>query len=407
MGNAEVGEERAPTTGDRTGVLFVGVARYNRPLDHTTEKKFANLSRLFSCYVVAFSGGRRPEHFRQHAAFYLFPLLPTSFLRYGLFSLGAFLVGLGLCLRGAVQTIVAQSPYEGLTGAAICRAARLLGRRVALVTEVHGDWEGSLLLYKKVPFPRLYRSVLTRLAAFGLKQSDLVRAVSAFTVEKVRQAAPGKRIVTFPGYTDVELFLSAPDRSEDRSPTHTVLFVGSLIYLKGIHNLVKAMAPVCVTRPLARLIIVGKGEYRGELEGLVERLGLSGKVTFTGELPPSLLREQMWKCRTLVLPSLTEGLPRVLLEAMACGKPVIGTAVGGIPELIEDGVNGLLVPPDDVEALTGAIEKLLADEETARRMGERGRGFVARTFSTESYMAGYAKAIGEATRLVRGTAGEL
>jgi glycosyltransferase involved in cell wall biosynthesis len=388
--------------GKGAGVLFIGQARYSHPLDHTTDKKFANLSQLFACYVVAFSRGWRPLHFRQQAVFYLFPLLPTSLLRYGVLALGAFLIGVYLCLKGAVQVVVAQSPYEGLTGALIRRASRLLGRRVVLVTEAHGDWEESLLLYKKVPFPRLYRFVLARLAARALRQSDLIRAVSPFTRDKVGQVVPGKAVFTFPGYTDIELFLAQPDAEPAANAPGMVLFVGALVYLKGVHNLIAALAALGADYPQARLVIVGQGGYRGELEKLVERLGLSGKVTFTGELSQPLLQEYMQECSMLVLPSLSEGLPRVLLEAMACGKPVIGAAVGGIPGLIEDGVNGFLVPPDDVQSLAECIKKLLADERLARSLGERGRDFVARTFSTERYVAGYAEIVEYASRLASG-----
>jgi glycosyltransferase involved in cell wall biosynthesis len=382
----------------KPGVFFISETRYSRPLDHTSDKKFANLSQLFTCHVVAFSRGWRPEHFRQHAAFYLFPLLPTSFLRYGVLSLGAFLTGTYLCLKGAVQTVVAQSPYEGVTGALIRRASRMMGRRVALVTEVHGDWEESPLLYKKVPFPRLYLSVLTRLAAWALRQSDFVRAVSSSTQQKVSRVIPDKPVFIFPTYTDIELFLAEPEPAANAAGT--VLFAGALIYLKGVHNLIEAMAAVGADYPRSRLVVVGRGEYRGELEKLAQRLGLSDRVTFTDELPQSLLRKYMQECHILVLPSLTEGLPRVLLEAMACGKPVIGTAVGGIPELIEDGVSGFLVPPDDVASLAESIKKLLADEGLARDMGQRGRDFVARTFSTERYVAGYAEIVERAGRLV-------
>jgi len=108
----------------------------------------------------------------------------------------------------------------------------------------------------------------------------------------------------------------------------------------------------------------------------------------------------MRSCRVLVLPSLSEGLPRVLIEAMACGKPVIGTNVGGIPSLIRDGVNGFLVPPNSPEALAEKIIYLLLREGEAARMGAKGREFVAQTFSTEKYVEGYAKILDESARLL-------
>jgi glycosyltransferase involved in cell wall biosynthesis len=101
-----------------------------------------------------------------------------------------------------------------------------------------------------------------------------------------------------------------------------------------------------------------------------------------------------------VLPSLSEGLGRVLIEAMACGKPVIGTDTGGIPSLIHDGGNGFLIPPNDPDALAEKLIYLLSNEDEAVRMGARGREFVAQTFSTERYVEGYAKVLDESARLL-------
>jgi glycosyltransferase involved in cell wall biosynthesis len=108
----------------------------------------------------------------------------------------------------------------------------------------------------------------------------------------------------------------------------------------------------------------------------------------------------MRRCRLLVLPSLSEGLGRVLIEAMACGRPVIGTRVGGISDLIQDGVNGYLVPPDEVAPLADRIAYLLAHPDEAAGMGARGRAFVAETFSTEKYVAGYWQVFEAAYRLL-------
>jgi glycosyltransferase involved in cell wall biosynthesis len=389
-------------SGKTPGVLLISGVRYSQPLNATHEKKFSCLSEIGKFYVVGFSQGWRLRLFQQYAHFSLLPWLPTTLLRRLFFTLGVFLFGADLCRRGMAQVIVAQSPYEGLAGVLIRWAAQAMGRRVVLVTEVHGDWEESLTLYRQVPLPGLYRLLLRRTASIVLRRSDLLRTVSPAMRDRLAQVVSGKPIFVFPAYTDVELFLADAPEAPSANGRSLILFVGMLVYLKGIHRLIEAMALVAQEHPDAHLVIIGEGNYRRELERLVARLGLSGRVSFVGEIEQSGVARYLQECRLLVLPSLSEGLGLVLLEAMACGKPVIGTNVGGIPSIVQDGVNGFLVPPDNVELLAERISHLLADGDLACRLGRQGREFVAHTFSTDRYVAAYTEILDASMGLLTG-----
>ncbi|MFZ5918895.1 MAG: glycosyltransferase [Chloroflexota bacterium] len=379
--------------------LFVGGARYDQPLNPTHARKFVGLSRLADVSVLAFSAVGRGRRFFHHVDFVLLPLLPLAPLRHLMLLTAAFFVGLSMSLRGRIDVLVAQSPYEGLAVALVRLVARFLGRRVVLVTEIHGDWQESPLLYRKVPFPRLYQGMLKRISRWVLRHSDIVRVISSFTLAQVRRIVPEKPTVLFPTFTDIELFLETSGDAEE-AQGKMVLFVGTLVYLKGVHRLLEAMAIVRKRHPEASLVIVGRGDYRETLERRAASLGLTAAVTFAGTMPQNRLRAIMRRCSMLVLPSLSEGLGRVLIEAMACGRPVIGTRVGGIPDLIQEGVNGHLVPPDEAEPLAAKIGDLLAHPEIATEMGGRGRAFVAETFSTAKYMEGYRQVFEMARRLL-------
>ena len=385
---------------EKIGVLFIGGTRYSKPLSAMHRKKFEHLSSIADNYVIAFSQNGRPLRFQEHAHFHLLPPVPIAPLRYLLFFVGSFLIGLGLCLRGMTSVIVAQSPYEGLAAIAIKCGAKLLGSKVVLVTEIHGDWEESPFLYRRVYLPKVYRFMLQEVADSVLKKSDIIRVISDFTTKKVERVASNKPIFLFPTYTDIELFLEGEDRVFASSGEKLVLFVGMLIFLKGVHILIQAMELVIRRIPDAKLLIIGRGGYKGQLEKLVSELGLERKVEFVDYVAQAGLRDYMGMCQMLVLPSLSEGLGRVLIEAMACGKPVIGTNVGGIPSLIRDGVNGFLVPPNDPQAIAEKIIYLLSQEDKAKRMGAKGKEFVARTFSTEKYVEGYARVLDESARLL-------
>jgi len=151
---------------------------------------------------------------------------------------------------------------------------------------------------------------------------------------------------------------------------------------KGVANFLKAAARVSENFPRTRFLVVGDGPLRGELLDLAEHLGVSERVRFLGYRSDS--RALMELMDLLVVPSLTEGSPLIVLEAMAAGVPVVASAVGGIPDQVRHGREGMLVPPDDPDALVEALGALLRDPAYARRLGEAGRRRTENEFSHET-----------------------
>src|SRR5215218_1493388 len=147
-----------------------------------------------------------------------------------------------------------------------------------------------------------------------------------------------------------------------------VLFVGRLAPRRGVRALVAAAG--LLEDEGAQVLLVGDGPERRVLEREVERLGVGRRLHFVGFLAHDRLPAAMSHADLLVLPSLYEELGTVLLEAMYAGLPIVASKTGGIPEVVEDGVNGLLVPPGDPEALARAIDRLLADRSLANRLSE-------------------------------------
>lgn len=181
---------------------------------------------------------------------------------------------------------------------------------------------------------------------------------------------------------DLEVF-----RPGDRALPDRVLFVGSLergTEYKGLDDLLRAVALLRVRRPGVRLVVVGDGDRRGSFEGMSRELGIGDAVTFMGTLAPAELAVQYQESALLVLPSRFESFGMVIAEAMACGRPVVATSVGGIPGLVADGVTGVLVPSGDVAALVVAVERVLGDERLATRLGAAGRDRVVAELSWET-----------------------
>ena len=170
-----------------------------------------------------------------------------------------------------------------------------------------------------------------------------------------------------------------------------VLFVGRLVEKKAAGVLIRAMAQVQQLVPQAELTIVGDGPQREELQQLADKLNV--KVNFLGEMPNDRVRAQMHEARIFCLPSITasngdaEGLPIVLLEAQACGLPVVTSARGGRDEGIADGITGFSFNEGDVAALSTHILRLLQDDHLAQKMSEAGPKFIAENFRLDDCTA--------------------
>jgi glycosyltransferase involved in cell wall biosynthesis len=170
---------------------------------------------------------------------------------------------------------------------------------------------------------------------------------------------------------------SNPGRDELAIPPDSLVvgYVGWLIPIKGVTHLVNAMAEVVQRHPNSLLVLVGKGDEKGEeevkLSKQVENLGIVDNVRFLGWRPD--VNKIMGCFDIFVLPSLNEGMGRVLVEAMSAGLPIVASRVGGIPDLVKHGENGLLVPPANAGALEQAISDLLSNKSRRKHMGETGK----------------------------------
>jgi len=228
-----------------------------------------------------------------------------------------------------------------------------------------------------------------------LRRADSLRAISEATKEQLERWTSRKAIVKFPTWTDIEVFQNAGSSVRHKTERF-ILYVGVLIHLKGVHFLLESFARIAGEIKDMKLVLIGKandGGYAETLMKLTARLGLDQRVTFMGAMPQSELAEFMARAKVLVLPSLSEGLGRVLLEAMACGTPVIGSAVGGIPEIIQEGETGFLIPPGDVGALAGRLKWILQHPDKATQIGESARKFAGEFFSEEQYVQNYSDLI--------------
>jgi glycosyltransferase involved in cell wall biosynthesis len=224
-----------------------------------------------------------------------------------------------------------------------------------------------------------------RYGAFKLLSllTDKVVCVSADSERLTATAGvPRRRLGTILNGIDLSKF-----RYHGPIPDGPALCVARLSPEKGVATLIEAAALLAKRRPAFRLHIAGGGTCMGDLAGMVERHAIGANVRLLGERPdvPALLGG----ASLFVLPSLTEGVSLTLLEAMASGLPVVATAVGGTPEVVDDGRTGLLVPASDPAAMADAIERVLDEPDRAHAMGLAGRARVESHFDVHEMVRRY------------------
>jgi glycosyltransferase involved in cell wall biosynthesis len=188
--------------------------------------------------------------------------------------------------------------------------------------------------------------------------------------------APPHRIVMIPHGVDTATFRPIADARERlgldaRAPL--IVYVGRLSGEKNVDVLMRAMTEVVRQQPDSRAFIVGSGPARVQLTQLTQALGLSAHVNFVGQRPQSELPLWYSAASAVVLPSSSEGLPRVMLEAMACGAPFIGTPISGVVDHVRDGETGFLVSTRDPAQLAACLKRVIADPAQALAVGHRGR----------------------------------
>jgi glycosyltransferase involved in cell wall biosynthesis len=193
---------------------------------------------------------------------------------------------------------------------------------------------------------------------------------------------PDAQVRTIHSGIDLKRCDHVPEASPPFPPGTRVLgTVGHLAGHKGHRYLLDAMQLIVQEEPSVGLAIAGTGDLRAELEAQAEALGIARQVCFTGFRHDIL---SLIRCfEIFVFPSNLEGLGTSVLDAMALGKPVVATQAGGIPEMVQDGVTGLLVPPRDPKALAQAILQLLRQPVLATRFGEAGARRVQQHFTSE------------------------
>jgi glycosyltransferase involved in cell wall biosynthesis len=341
----------------RRRVLFVGRTRYRLPLSESQRRKWDALGERFEYRVLGTATDRSQT---DDSAFLLHrPVTPRALDAAAFY--GALPFRIARELRAfRPDAVVAQSPYEAFAALAARRLARV---RTAVIAEVHGDWRTFGRLYGS-PARRLLGPLTDRLAATALRRSDGVRTLSAFTSGIVREAGI-EPTLAFTTWSDLGAFAARPVQQLPREPT--ALAVGVLERYKNIDGIVAAWRLAAPRAPHAKLRLVGEGSRRALVEALLREL--PEQTAWTPRLRPEEVATALDDSWCLLLPSRSEGTPRIAMEALCRGRAIVGGRAGGTPDVVRHEENGLLLEPEDVPAIADALVRLLSDRGLAERLG--------------------------------------
>jgi PEP-CTERM/exosortase A-associated glycosyltransferase len=297
-------------------------------------------------------------------------------------------------LRSRIRTLIrrerpavihAHSPVLNAL-AALVEARRA---RIPLVYEIRAFWEDAAAdLGTYGSSSAKYRLVRALETAVCRRADRVVTICEGLRRDLLGRGIEAARVAVVPNAVDPSEF-SLPEASAGgngrfgRPGPGTVAFIGSFYHYEGLDLLIEAWGSLLARHPNLRLLLVGGGPMEARLRDLAERRGLSGSVVFTGRIPHAEVSQAYAAADLLVYPRKSMRLTELVtplkpLEAMALGKPVAASSVGGHRELIRHGETGMLFPPDDVPGLASAVSTLLSSPSLRERMGRQGRDWVLR-----------------------------
>lgn len=301
-----------------------------------------------------------------------------------MFSLSSIGMTNEICKNYGIDILHGQSP-SSFGYALLSRAKR------PFVVTFHGTSFGEIFSYSTVPIRNisfalardaiLFQPSWAVLTNIEYHCADKVIAVSKAMAQEAAgyYGLPEDKIVVIPNGVCLPSLSKVP--MQDQNAGHIVLFVGRLIWRKGVRFLIEALPQILTEYPDAELQIVGNGEQKSILEERIKKFSIENSVRFLGKVSPERLVSLYHEADVYVQPSLYEPCGLAIMEAMSFGKPVVATHVGGIPELITNGVGGLLVEPENSLQLATAITTIFSDESLGRRLGGNARKRVEREFT--------------------------
>ena len=368
-------------------VLFIAPTTYQLPLDNNMKKKFEYLSQVCNLNVVAFANEKKEINF-ENTSLYFFKKTKSRFYNYfkilivSLFSISKII------RNNNIEIVCFQDPVSSFLSMLIVKSRH---KNVKIIVETHGDFIETLGLEKNLLFPGVYKYIFMKLSRYTINNADIIRAVSSSTEAQVREINKEKSIVRFPAWVDFDDF---KDIQINRSAQEKfqILFIGSVTDRKKPHLIVEAMN--LLNKDNIEFLIVGPTpnlKYLDSLKSLISSYALDDNVKFFGSVDRKRVKSFYSEVNLMILPSVSEGLARVIFESQATACPVLVTDAPGMGDIVIDGQTGYVFESNNVESLAKKIQYIEENYDEAMHVGRNAKDFILNNYSAENFKFSFKK----------------
>ena len=368
-------------------VLFVAPTTYEVPLTENIEKKFKYLNEICNLHIFAF-GVDKKEFVHQGTKLFLYKKVKNRILNYfKIFGLSATILP-NIIKENKIEIISYQDPVSSFFSILVLKIRRI---KVKIIIETHGDFIETLSLEKNLLFPSLYKKIFLNMARYTLDRADKLRAVSSSTEAQVKEINQNKEITRFPAWVDFDNFKDIlPVRENNKD--FKILFIGSVTDRKKPHLIVEAINNL--NSKDVNLYVVGptpNESYLSKLKELVNKYELEEQVVFAGSVDRESVMEYYSQSNLMILPSVSEGLARVIFESQATGCPVLVTDAPGMGDIVIDGQTGYVFESNNLESLTNKVQEIKTNYKDAIHVGKNAKDFILSNYSADNFKFSFKK----------------
>ena len=368
-------------------VLFIAPTTYQLPLSENLKKKFITLSEVCNVSVLAFANNKTVLN-ETYGNFYLNKKISNRFINYFRIIQISIFTTYKIVKKEKIDIVCFQDPVSSFFSILFLKAR---GVDVKIIVETHGDFIETLSLEKNLLLPRLYKKLFYIMAKYSIGKSNIIRAVSSSTEKQVLDIDSSKSIVRFPAWVDFKDFQNVEPGSFSKDKFN-ILFIGSVTDRKKPHMIIEAIQ--IINDESYHLSIVGptpNDKYFLELKDVIDKSGLQDQVSFTGAVDRESVKEYYSTSNLMILPSISEGLARVIFESQVASCPVLVTDAPGMGDIVIDGQTGYVFESNNIDSLIAKIVYIKNNYEEASLVAKNAKEFILSNFSEDNFKFSFKK----------------
>ena len=368
-------------------VLFIAPTTYQLPLTENLKKKFITLSEVCNVSVLAFANSKTFLN-ETYGNFYLNKKIKNRLINYFRIIQISIFTTYKIIKKENIDIVCFQDPVSSFFSILFLKVRRA---EVKIIVETHGDFIETLSLEKNLVLPRLYKKLFYIMAKYSIGKSNIIRAVSSSTEQQVLDIDSSKSVVRFPAWIDFKDFQNIEPKplSKDK---FNILFIGSVTDRKKPHMIIEAIQRI--NDKSYHLTIVGPApneKYFKELKDLIDKSDLQNQVSLIGPVDRESVKDYYSTSNLMILPSISEGLARVIFESQVAMCPVLVTDAPGMSDIVIDGQTGYVFESNNLDSLSLKIEYIKNNYVEASLVAKNAKGFILSNYSEDNFKFSFKK----------------